>query len=261
MKIHLDGLLEEALAHRAINHPYLEALEKGDFPDPQSAIKDFATQYLGYTSWFPRYLTASISRLDNHAHRMHLIENLSEESGFLEAEELSMLNEMGIAIAWVQGIPHPELFKRFQKALDIDHRKTTYCDEAIIWRELFLMTISQGSAEEAIGAMGLGTEAIVKYIYRKLINAIKNHTNLTLEQYVFFELHTEVDDEHGKILLKIAEEMMTSEQAAKDIRKGMLKALSLRSMFWDALYARAMNPASTSIHPNFAYNEINQRNL
>ena len=122
-----DSLLKEALAHRAINHPYLNALENGDFPNPKMAIIDFAEQYLGYSAWFPRYLTAAISKLDNPQHRLHLIENLAEESGSLEEEELAILNEMGIKTEWVQGIPHPELFKRFQRALRIDHKRTSYC--------------------------------------------------------------------------------------------------------------------------------------
>ena len=239
MRRFTDTLLEEAKNHRALNHPYLLALEDGTFGDPEAALKDFAAQYLGYTSWFPRYLTAAISKLDNPQHRLHLIENLTEESGFLPEEELEVLNEMGIATEWVQGIPHPELFKRFQRAMHIDCKNVEYCDEAVIWREMFLNAINNSSAEEAVGAMGLGTEAIVKYIYHRLINAIKKHTNLTLEQYVFFELHTEVDDEHGKILMDIAEEMASTEQARRDLRKGMLKALNLRCMFWDAMYERA----------------------
>jgi len=241
MKNSITTLVNEAMQHRAINHPYLNAIEAASFPNPEAALKDFAAQYLGYTSWFPKYLTAAISKLDTPAHRLHLIENLAEESGHLEEEELSTLNEMGIETDWVQGIPHPELFKRFQQALGIDHKKVTYCDEAIIWREMFQQTITMGTPEEAVGAIGLGTEAIVKYIYRKLINGIKKCTDLSLEQYVFFELHTEVDDEHGKILLEIAEELNSSPKAYNDLRKGMLKALNLRCMFWDALYTRAQN--------------------
>jgi len=241
MKNFSSTLLEEAMKHRALNHPYLLALEAGTFSNPVLALKDFTAQYLGYTSWFPKYLTAAISKLDNQTHRLHLIENLTEESGFLAEEELTILNQMGIETEWVQGIPHPELFKRFQKAMDINHEKVNYCDEVIIWRELFLNSIQSASQEEAVGAMGLGTEAIVKYIYRQFINAIKKHTDLTLEEYVFFELHTEVDDEHGKVLIEIAEEMATSEQARHDLRKGMLKALNLRCMFWDALHQRALN--------------------
>ena len=236
----ITQILDEAMAHRALNHPYLIALENGDFPNPEMALKDFAEQYLGYTNWFPRYLTGTISKLDNPKFRMHLIENLSEESGMLEEEELEILNGIGIKTEWVQGIPHPELFRRFQRALYIDHSKTNYCDEVLIWRELFYNTIISGSKEESIGALGLGTEAIVKFIYRKLINSIKRFSNLSLEEYVFFELHTEVDDEHGKILLEIAEEMASNKMAIHDLRKGMLKALSLRAMFWDAMYERAL---------------------
>ena len=250
MKTSTDALLKEALAHRALNHPYLTALEDGKLPNPKMAIIDFAEQYLAYSSWFPRYLTAAISKLDDPKHRSHLIENLAEESGVLEEEELSILNGMGIKTEWVQGVSHPELFKRFQRALDIDHKKTTYCDEAVIWRELFYNCIVAGSKEEAVGAIGIGTEAIVKYIYHKLIHAIKTYTDLTLEDYVFFELHTEVDDEHGKILLQIAEDMIQDEESLQEVRKGMLKALGLRSMFWDALYKRAMAMPNANVIPS-----------
>jgi hypothetical protein len=61
-----------------------------------------------------------------------------------------------------------------------------------------------------------------------------------LEQYVFFPLHTEVDDEHGLILLDIARQMVDeSDQNAHDIRKGMLTALNIRASFWDDMTIRA----------------------
>jgi pyrroloquinoline quinone (PQQ) biosynthesis protein C len=91
-----------------------------------------------------------------------------------------------------------------------------------------------------VGAIGLGTESIVKFVYRHLIEAIEKHTKLSLEQYVFFPLHTEVDDEHGLILLRIAEELAgESEDSALQLRKGMLKALNLRASYWDNMYERA----------------------
>jgi hypothetical protein len=57
---------------------------------------------------------------------------------------------------------------------------------------------------------------------------------------VFFPLHTEVDDEHGLILLDIAEKMASqSPEEERELRKGMLKALNLRAAYWDGMYSRA----------------------
>jgi len=56
----------------------------------------------------------------------------------------------------------------------------------------------------------------------------------------FFPLHTEVDDEHGKTLLRIAEELSADNaQAYHDLRKGMIMALNLRASYWDGMMERA----------------------
>ena len=235
----MEKLIDEALNHRAINHPYLLALKNGEFKNMDSVMKDFALQYGAYSTWFPRYLTGVISKLENPEHREHLLDNLAEESGTLHDDDLEAIAALGIKEEWVQGIPHPKLFRRFQDAMGIDRNEPVGI-EVQIWREQFLSLIQDGSSVEAVGAIGLGTESIVKFVYRHLIEAIEKHTKLSLEDYVFFPLHTEVDDAHGLILLKIAEEMASeSEVAALQLRKGMLKALNLRAAYWDNMYERA----------------------
>jgi len=235
----VQELVEEATLHEATNHPYLLDLQNGNFPSPVEAIKDFAVQYEGYTAWFPKYLTTAMSKLDKHEHRMHFIENLSEEGGRLDYDEINLLKTIGIEEEWVQGIPHPRLFEQFQEALGVDSEQPL-SDGVIIWREMFSSVISNASAAEAIGAVGLGTEAIVKHIYKYISNAIQNHTSLKQKDYVFFELHSEIDDEHGKIMIQIAEELSTeSPENYNELRKGMLKALNLRAMFWNNMRQRA----------------------
>ena len=71
----VDALAASALRHRAVRHPYLAALAHGTLPNPTAALADFAEQYLGYSTHFPRYLTALISRLENPAHRQTLLDN------------------------------------------------------------------------------------------------------------------------------------------------------------------------------------------
>jgi pyrroloquinoline quinone (PQQ) biosynthesis protein C len=235
----MEHLIQEALNHRAVQHPYLKALANGEFEDMESVLKDFAAQYGAYSSWFPRYLTGVISKLESPEHRTHLLDNLAEESGHLHEEDLEAIRALGIKDEWVQGIPHPVLFRRFQSAMGVDSSKPDI--EVQIWREQFLSLINNGTEAEAVGAIGLGTESIVKFIYKDIIQSIEKYTTLNMEQYVFFPLHTEVDDEHGLILLEIANQLASkSEDAAIELRKGMLKALNIRAAYWDNMHQRAL---------------------
>ncbi len=234
-------LLSDAENHRAVHHPYLKALEVGSFQHMNRILQDFAAQYGHYSTWFPRYLNAVISKLENPDHRQHLQDNLAEEKGQLQEEDLIAIRRLGIKDEWVQSIPHPQLFRRFQKAMganpDAEPGKEVSC-----WRESFLHFLENCSAPAAAGAIGLGTESVVKLMYQPIIGAIQKHTDLSLEEYVFFPLHTEVDDEHGLILLNIAAELAAQgPEQESELRKGMLKALDLRAAFWDVLFERAKN--------------------
>lgn len=240
------ALTDIALHHRAVHHPYLKAIAEGDLPDPLAALTDFAIQYQGYTSWFPRYLATVMEKLENPQHREFFAENLDEEKGNLDRETIQELEQMGIAESWVQGIPHPELFRRFQSSLGIDSQKQPLCQAAIDWRNDFLMSVENSSAAFAIGAMGLATEAMVKHIYRYIIRGIESQTDLPRRDYVFFELHCEVDDEHAELMMRVADDLIHGCSDAGDsnhfeeMRRGMIHALELRSTFWDAMHARAM---------------------
>ena len=187
-------LLGEAEAHRALNHPYLTALKEGSLPDPVGALQRFASEYAVYTRSFQNYLLICMSKLEQQRHRSILLENLCEESGQIDAEELAEIAELGIAPEWVQGVPHPELFARFRAAIGaVDTPETGEIAET--WKGLFIAQLTQAGAAEALGALGLGTESIVKFFYRPLIEAIKAHTNVSRRDAVFFELHAELDDE------------------------------------------------------------------
>ena len=236
-------LAEQSLQHRAVNHPYLEALGSGDLPDMHWALADFARHYHGYSKEFPRYLTAVISRLEDPSHRAGLMENLTEESGVYEAEELAELDEIGIQSDWIVGKPHPVLFTRFCKAMGVDEEDLLdVSDQIVCWREMFLSLLTSGTPAEAVGALGLGTENIVSTIYQPFCSAIDGLSDLRPRDTVFFPLHTAVDDHHQKTLQGIAADLAVDEDSRSELRRGMLKALSLRSSFWDWMYSRALSP-------------------
>src|SRR5262249_30534586 len=144
---------------------------------------------------------------------------------------------------WIEGVPHPILFQRFSTAIGVDHHDQRESDQVVCWRELFLQLLAAGSPAEALGALGLGTENIVRAIYRPFVAAISRMGTLDARDTVFFPLHTAVDDHHQATLQAISADFAVREEGRAGLRRGMLKALALRSAFWDWLYARALDPA------------------
>lgn len=245
MNNHLDDtqFVEElslsVLAHRAVNHPYLEALSEGTVPDLFLALRSFALHYSGYSLHFPRYLTALISRLEDPAHRAVLLQNLTEENGNYEPAELRELVKVGIDPDWIEGIPHPELFQRFCRALGVEKRPHHEDHlEVQCWREMFFSLLVNSSAAEAVGALGLGTETIVQASYRPIEDAINRFGAIEPRDAVFFPLHTTVDDHHQEALKEIAVSYASTLQGRIDLEKGAMKALSLRDSFWNWLHQR-----------------------
>jgi CRP-like cAMP-binding protein len=239
----VEELAASALSHRALRHPYLSDLASGNLPDMSWALTDFARHYHGYSSHFPRYLTALISRLEKTEHRGALLENLTEESGQYDDEHLALLTEIGIEAEWVVGVPHPLLFQRFREALGMN--KGSAGDEhieVVCWRDMFLNALSCGSPAEAVGALGLGTENIVRQIYVPFVRAIESAGDISARDAVFFPLHAAVDDHHQAALASIAIDLAVTPEGRFDLARGMHKALSLRADFWSWLHERALNP-------------------
>jgi pyrroloquinoline quinone (PQQ) biosynthesis protein C len=236
------ALAAEALQHRAVRHPYLQALADGEFPDMNAALADFARHYYGYSAHFPRYLAALVGRLERPAHRRALLENLTEESGQYPEDEIAALEELGIEREWIDGIPHPQLFERFSRAVGVEPGQSEEALEVVCWREMLLSILQFGSPIEAVGAIGLGTENIVRAIYEPICRAIARAPGLTAKDTVFFPLHTAVDDHHQETLQQIAIDLASTPDGLRDLAKGMRKALALRSAFWDWLEERARGP-------------------
>lgn len=236
-------LAADALRHRAVRHPYLAALAAGTLPDTRFALADFARHYLGYSTHFPRYLTTVVSRLERPEHRRALLDNLTEESGVYGEDELAALAAWGVQPEWIVGVPHPVLFRRFADALGVPRESGPEADAVVCWREQLLALLAGGSPAEAVGALGLGTETIVRTMYGAFTQALDRVPGLSPRDTVFFPLHTAVDDHHQATLQSIAADFAATPAGRTGLRRGMLKALQLRSAFWDWLYERALDPA------------------
>ena len=242
----LDGCTREALNHRAVQHPYLQAMASCELPDINWALADFGRHYSGYSAHFPRYLTQTISQLSKAEHRRSLMENLLEEQGTYAEEDLEELARVGIEREWIVGVPHPELFKRFCDALAVRLGMADQDSSTVVcWREMFLDVLGQGSPAQAVGALGLGTEGLVSTMYQNFLPALKQ-SGLSGREGVFFPLHATVDDHHQEALNAIARDFADTAEGRLELKKGMRKALFLRTGFWDWMYARALDPENAA---------------
>lgn len=245
----VSSLHDAALRHRAVRHPFLAAFARGDFrARTRDVARTYAAWYDGYSRWFPRYLGAVIGRLEDPAHADLLRENLAEEQGRLCPDERGTLIELGIDPASVDGVPHPELFARFRRALGLsDADVATPPPATIEWRAAFHGMLKAGSAAYGVGALGLGTETVVSEIYPYLLDGLRHVPDLERADVVFFELHCHVDDQHQLDLLEIAQDLARTPGGLQDLERGMCDALELRAAFWDALHASCID--RPQVHP------------
>ena len=233
----LQSLIRESLAPPAVRHPFLSRFAECDFPNMVSALRRYALEYSGYSVWFPRYLTTVISRLQRADHRDKLEHNLAEEQGNLGADDCQELLAQGINPASVAGVPHPALFRRFTDALGIRREDLGANSSASArWRTRFLSFLQNATAAEAVGALGLGTEHIVRPVYEQLLKGIISLGTLRRDDFVFFELHCLVDDQHQQDLFEIASDLAEQPGGIAELRHGMRTALAMRCEFWDSLY-------------------------
>lgn len=238
----LQELIRESLAHPAVRHPYLARFAQCDFPNMASVLRRYALDYSGYSVWFPRYLTTVISQLRDPEHRAKLEHNLQEEQGHLDADDCQELLAQGINPATVAGVPHPVLFRRFCDAVGIHREELGIPSPAAArWRSRFLSYLQNATAAQAVGALGLGTEHIVRPIYSQLLQGIMSMGTLRRDEFVFFELHCLVDDQHQKDLLDIARDLAAAPGGLSELRSGMRTALAMRCEFWDHLYNETLD--------------------
>ena len=225
------ALEREALDHPAVHHPFLTRIASGELPDVEASLRDYAFQYACYSREFPTYLLSLIENLESPKHRATLLANLEEEQGDPAADRLERL-------------PHTELFARFQRAIGVDDRyrrshKTMTTVE--IWRNLALQKSRSDQIGVAIGAIGIGTELVVPTLYTYLLEGIRKFTKLEEDDYFFFTLHAQCDQEHAADLREISIEIANGVDNREALRFGVFSALNLRKAFFDIMLSRAMD--------------------
>ncbi|MFP8876219.1 MAG: iron-containing redox enzyme family protein [Myxococcota bacterium] len=223
----------ESHAHPAVHHSWLENVAARRYVDMESTLRVFARDYYAYSSGLPIYLRKLIGKLEHPEHRKLLERNLREEQGGLDPADSERLREAAIDRADVEGVPHPELYRRFCRALGLDDAELDAPGSAgHLWRQRMTTFLDSASPPAALGALGAGTEGVVLPIYQKLLRGIRKLSTISARDRVFFELHCTVDDQHSLDLRRVAYDLLATPGAHNDMRKGMLEALQWRQDFF-----------------------------
>ena len=235
----LEDLKSEASRHEAVDHPYLLALAAGSLDNPRLALQDFARAYAGYNAWFPRFLEALESRLPKPL-ASALDANKAEETGRYSEPTLCELENAGLRREWVEGIPHPELFCRFQRSLGVNPDSPVAPGSPVArWREALLQILTTDHPAAALGAIGLGTEFVVARMYARVLEAVDRQGDVRPEARAFLVLHSFVDEGHAASLFELAGRFSLDEEGREALARGMRAALDLRASVWDEMHSAA----------------------
>ncbi len=212
-------LREEVGAHPAVTHPFLRRFAAGELTRWQ--IWGYASQHYHLVGFFPDYLEGIADRTPDVEVRRLLRDILEDEYMRPESFERS----------------HPALYRRFLRAVgfgegDWDRVPLLPATRAFVQIHLD-MTLR--SWVEALGAVGPGHEWAIPLMFPYLVQGIERSLPLAPAALEYFELHINLDVEHGKVLQESLLRWATTEENQAKIRQGARRSLEARATFWSAL--------------------------
>ena len=213
------GLREEVETHPAVAHPFLTRFAAGELTRWQ--IWGYASQHYHLVGFFPAYLEAVAHRTPDAEVRRLLREILEDEYMRPESFERS----------------HPALYRHFLRAVgfgegDWDRVPRLPATRAFVQIHLD-MTLR--SWLEALGAVGPGHEWAIPLMFPHLVQGIERSLRLPPAALEYFQLHINLDVEHGKVLQESLLRWATTEENQAEIRQGARRSLEARAAFWSAL--------------------------
>lgn len=233
----MKAFSEVAQAHPLWKHPFLNSCQSGQIS--LAEVKVLAVQMYKFSKEFNRILARILSCCPHPMDQLVILENLFDEMG--EGD----LNHA-----------HPELFRRFTRALGIDDDQLEALPtepETLDLIETYLDLPNQYGYLAALGAVCFASEGIVSSLYTQLQSGILSTISLPKEALVFFSVHVDVDDSHAAKLAALVEPKITSTEAAMNVNRAILDAMDARVRFFDGV----QRSASENV-PSYAYLYANQ---
>jgi pyrroloquinoline-quinone synthase len=218
----IDTFRDTAKNHPLWNHSFLNRCRTERLTLPE--VRVLAMQMYQFCNVFNRILASIMARCPDAEAQQVILENLIDEMG--------------------EGDPsaaHPELFRRFTRALGIEDEvlaKTPPEPETLQLIETYLNLPYQFGYLAALGAVCFASEGIVGTLYTQLQQGIIGATELPEDALTFFNVHIYVDDGHAAHLAALLEPRITSAQQVREIETAIVRSLDARVRFFDGIQRR-----------------------
>jgi len=212
-------LRAEVERHPAVTHPFLRRFAIGRLTRWQ--LWGYASQHYHLVCSFTAYLEAIASRTPDPEVRRLLRDILEDEYMRPQSFERS----------------HPTLYRRFLRAVGFGAGE---------WDQVPLLPATRAFVQlhldmtlrswlEALGAVGPGHEWAIPLMFPHLVAGIEQSLPLDPAALEYFQLHINLDVEHGKMLEEGLLRWATTDQHQEEIRRGAHRSLDARAAFWSAL--------------------------
>ncbi|EME30662.1 uncharacterized protein Gasu_21190 [Galdieria sulphuraria] len=232
----LTSLRMRGLCHPIIQHPYFVNLAKGTLPNVPLALLDFALQKMKLCEHF-------------HGTTNDHIESgcttIIPSTGDNVSDPLSRLVHLDQMRSAPAGVAHDVLLKRFLAELEreveeplielVTHKLTRTKNLGPRLSEICRL----GNIPFVIGVLCCKVPPVISEIYKLIIEAIENNTNLPLRAYFFFRYCIEVESVLLGVLERLAEENLTSSQTRIDAAKGYWASLNIVFTYFMEMYDRS----------------------
>jgi pyrroloquinoline quinone (PQQ) biosynthesis protein C len=197
-------------------------------------VKILAVQMYKFCKEFCNILSTILAHCSNLDAQMVIMENLMDETG---------LGNPNMA--------HPELYRRFTRALGIDDKTLDSTPANLETQKLintYLKLANEYGYLAAVGAVCFASEGIVNTLYTQLRAGIQSAGSFSEDDLLFFHLHIDIDGDHAKSMAVLLEEQITSSEQATDINRAILEAMDARVEFFDGIERQIANASVAQVN-------------
>jgi pyrroloquinoline-quinone synthase len=187
----------------------------------RAELDSFIQQHQVYSRCFTRFLAALLANIVNDQHRLALTQNLFDEMGLGDAGSL----------------PHSTLYRYMMDSMGLLPCTTPLPSTQRLVDTMFECCKSPNYMV-ALGAMCLGAEGIVPYLYQWIVDGFQT-LGESPDKLRFFTLHIECDDGHAETMNQIIDvELRQTPTALLDLNYGAEKMIQARIEFFEGLDAQ-----------------------
>ncbi len=223
--------------HPLWNHPFLERCRTRKLSLQE--IRILAVQMYNFCKHFNRILASILSCCPDENAQLVILENLYDEMGQGD------LNQS-----------HPELFRRFTRALGMDDKTLAtqiITPETHTLINTYLQIPHKYGYLAAVAAVCYASEGIVSSLYSQLYQGINDVANLSKDSLIFFELHIDIDDSHAANLAVVIESSILPLEEKKKIIQAITEVMDVRLQFFNGI-ERQISDSQVSINPLYLVN-------